>query len=540
VSLRAAVCALLLAALAAGEGHARSEFTPRATVRELVDLGLDADVFTASTDVAIGGALVIERNRVDAQIDYSYGRRFVQAGTIARDDRHSLLARLSAELVEDRLTIGAGATGALVSRDNRGDIALTPDADTGNQAQTWSFFVAPRWRQNIGDFAALDLRYQASVFEVDDARGDGGLQAGDIARDDAAGSVSQNLTAALRNRAQSQRIRWSVTADLTREDGARLDQRFASDQFSAEFGYAFTRRIALLANAGWERNRNSQIGFVTDAAGNPVPGRDGRFQPDANLPRTVLLDEDGLTYGGGITWTPSRRTNATVRIGKRYGDFNIAVEAGWRMSERLGLRLSFRQSIESAGRLLTRNVGDTPVSFFLGSGDVGALGGCVFGADPTTGGCLFGATQSVTGAQFKSDEGQFTLGGQKGRTRYTLAASYSKRRYFGAAALQDPGAPAIDPTLATRADVSWSANARLDQQFGDSLSAGLGLLFNDLRFALADSRHDQLFGGVFNLSWRVGQSLSIDASANYTQRYSDEAPDRASATVAAGASVRFR
>lgn len=537
---RTAVRALLLAALAAGTAEARTEFTPRAQVRELIDLGLDDEVFTASTEVAVGGALVVDGNRVDAQIDYSYGRRFVQTGDLVEDDRHSLLARAELELVEDRLTLGGGATGALVSRDARGDIAITPDADTGNQVQTWLFYVEPRWRQNIGEDVAIDLRYRASLYDVNDSGLRGGLRPGDIAQDAAAGSLSQSLDVALQNRESSRRIRWSLNAALLREDGERLDQRFQSELFSGELGYALNRRIALIANAGWERNRNSQIAFVADAAGNPLPGPDGRFQPDPNLPRTVLLDEDGLTYGGGIAWTPSRRTSATIRIGERYGDFNVAVEAGWRMSARLGMKLSFRQSIESAGRLLTRNVDGTPVSFFLGDRDVGALGGCVFGTDATTGNCLFGATQSVTGAQFRSDEGQFSIGGSKGRTRYSLAASYSKRRYFGAAALQDPGGPLIDPTLATRADISWSVNLRLDQQIGDDVQAGLGLLYNDLRFALADERHDVLTGGVFNLTWRVGQRLALDASATYSHRASDDGPDRATATVAAGASVRFR
>ncbi|MCA3255468.1 MAG: hypothetical protein INF91_07620 [Alphaproteobacteria bacterium] len=517
------------------------EVDPRVNVRQVLDLGLSGDDTTTYTEVSAGLGVRIQTRRVNGTIDYSYGRRFTQKGDLTNDDRHNLTARTEFRVTDRSIAVDAGGFASLVNRDLGRGASFTPDADDNNLQQIYSAYVRPRIRLDISDIADLEASYRLGAFFVENRRAtfSSTTPNDSIPGTPSSDSTNQQAVINIGNRERSRRLRWDLTGEVDIENIDLLAQRYRSYNGRFEAEYRLARKVGLLASVGYEDIRNTQLAFQTDILGRPIVGPDGSFVVDTARGRNILFDESGVTYQGGLIWTPSRRTKVDLRAGQRYGDLNLSAQASWRPSKRIGIDLSYGDNIQSFGRLLTQEVGGIPTSFLIPSSGFLASNGCILGTDPTTGTCIGNAVQSVTNAQFRNRQAQLVISGAKGRTRYAATAQVSQRRYLNSAALQTPGLPAPDPAFLQRRDRSIALNLSLDQELRGGHSLGVNAFANRYSYALSQARRDTYVGASANWRYRLGRDVDVGATGTVSRRFSGAGGAQNNAIVAISAALRY-
>lgn len=538
---RAASPLALFCAWQAAPATARVEIDPSIELRQVFDLPIDDD-FTTYSEAVIGVDGAIQTRRVHGQLSYRFAQRFEEVGDIANNQSHSLIARGDADVIPGTLRVDAGAFATFLNRDLRRRVSFDDDANNGNLAQTYSAYVAPSFHQRLGAFAEFDATYRIAYVNVDEAdvsRLGGGVGGVDTQLGAYADSVNQSLDARFGNREASGKFRWDLAGSAQDERTDRLDQHYRSYLGRVELEYALNRDFALLGSVGYEDIKSSEEQILTDAAGVPLVDAEGHFIIDPNAPRRVSYDQDGLVYDGGFRWTPSRRTFLQIRVGKRFGEFNVNGQLRYEPSPRLGVTASWSESVSTFGQLLTQDFNGVPVSFFIPGGNRVGFGGCILGVDPATGTCLLNWTQSITNATFRNQAGQLIIETKRGATRASLSAIYTKRRYVDTQQLQAPGSPPVDPSLANRADETISLIAGVDRDLGAGRHLSASLHGDRYRFALSHARADYYAGLWTAYRQLINRHLDARVTSSITRRFSKIDKDRTDAVVTAGLVYHF-
>ncbi|MBK7540245.1 MAG: TIGR03016 family PEP-CTERM system-associated outer membrane protein [Candidatus Competibacteraceae bacterium] len=202
------------------------------------------------------------------------------------------------------------------------DIALTD-----NQATGYRFGISPYWRQNLGGWADVLLRYRYdTVFYDEESNVD--PQQPDVRTttgDSQINTVELNLTSGR----QSSKVRWNVAYFYQQEqqDNQQTVNALANgddkqEHATAQLNYQLDKEWALLGEAGYENNQ------VTGFANSP----DGTYWGlGAVWTPSRFLEVKGL-YGPDVNelsgrWNPSTRTN--LRISRRKQDFGVDPGVRW-------------------------------------------------------------------------------------------------------------------------------------------------------------------------------------------------------------------
>jgi hypothetical protein len=523
---------------------AEVRFTPHLGLQEILNVA-STDDDQVYAEVSAGFDATIKRHRVNARIAYDYGRRFAEHGDVDTQSRHSLTARGTAEIIKGWLSVDAGAYAGLFNRDPRAGVSQSVNASNANLTQTFSGFVEPRFRREIGEIGVLDASFRLGAASAGGqssstggAGGGIGLPGDQTPIDRTAHSVSQEARLTFSNQ-DNGRFRWTAAAEATREDSQRLAQLYRTYRGAIEAQYRITRQFGLVVTGGYEDILNTEQAFLADATGRPIPDAAGDFQIDPLNPRRVVFARSGLTYEAGFIWTPSRRNSLRLRYGKSDGGNNLNGEAQFKLNSRLGLTATLQQGIESFGRLLTQDIAGIPTSFIINDRQAAGLGDCVIGVDPSTGRCIANATQAISSAQFRNQSAQLIVAGSKHRVSYSLTAIYNRRRFFDPQQLQTPTGPLVDPTLAQRTDQSLSLNGNIRRRIGRDSTISLTAFAQRYQFALAGSRDDNYFGGTIAYSKRLGRQLELNLTANGDRRFTKGAPDTKRAVVTLGIRAHF-
>ncbi len=523
---------------------AEVRFAPHIDMHEILNIA-SAEDDQVYAELSAGFDIKVTRRRVQAQLAYDFGRRFAQRGAVATQSRHSLTARGTADIVKGWLAIDAGAYAGLMTRDPRAGVAFSGSDSNSNLTQTFSGFVEPRFRREIGGAAVVEASYRLGVASAGGqssatgAAGGGiGLPGGDVPIDRTARSITQEARLKASGESGS-RLRWSASAEAVRENSRRLDQLHRTYRGTIETQFRITREFGLVATAGYEDIRNTEQAFLTDPTGRPIPDANGDFQVDPLMPRREVFSRSGVTYEAGIAWVPSRRSSLRVRYGKTNGGNSLNGEAEFRISSRLGITGTVQQGIESFGRLLTRDIAGIPTSFIINDRQAAGLGDCVIGVDPATGSCIGNATQAVSSAQFRSQAGQLIVAGKTARLSYSLTGLYNRRRFLDARQLQTPTGAVVDPTLTQRADQSVTLNGTISRRLEQNSTISLSAFAQRYQFALATSRDDSYFGGTLGYSKGLGRNLEFNLTATANRQLSTGQPATTRAVVTAGLRARF-
>ncbi len=523
---------------------AEVSFKPHIDISQILNVA-SAEDDQVYSELSAGIDLKYSRQRAQAQISYDYGRRIAERGNVATENRHTLTAKATADIVKGWLSVDAGAYAGLQNRDPRAGVAISGSDSRANLTQTFSGFVEPKLSREIGGETLVEASYRLGAASAGGrsattgAAGGGiGLPNNEVPIDRTARSVSQEARLRLSGEAAT-RVSWSASAEALRENSKRLDQLYRTYRGTIETQIRLTRAFGLVASGGYEDILNTEQAFLTDVNGRPIADVNGDFQVDPLAPRRLVFSRVGATYEGGVVWAPSRRTSFRIRYGKVFGGNSLNGEVQYRVSSRLGMTGTFQQGIESFGRLLTRDIAGVPTSFIISDQQAAGLGECIIGVDPATGGCIGNATQAVTSAQFRSQAAQFIIAGKKGRTTYSLTSIYNRRRFLDSRQLQTPTGDVVDPTLTGRADQSIAFNARINRRLAQRSTISLSAFAQRYQFALASSRNDSYFGGTLGYNQALGRNLEFSLTGTANRQLSTGQPATTRGVVTAGLRARF-
>ncbi|WP_020655402.1 TIGR03016 family PEP-CTERM system-associated outer membrane protein [Massilia niastensis] len=193
-----------------------------------------------------------------------------------RDSQRSYSGALQSVLVQDLLYLDASA-----SRGQRSVSAFGPQLTNdlyilGNRTEvkTWSF--SPYLVQRFGNIANMQLRYSRDSVDSNLNQGFGK-------------SDSDNVSASLASGAAFSTLGWGLNYYRQDLDSDRLGET-STENLAANLSYRLTARLALTANAGYDRYE--------------FAGPGGR--------------NEGRNWSGGVIWNPSARTSLQAALGRHY------------------------------------------------------------------------------------------------------------------------------------------------------------------------------------------------------------------------------
>jgi len=295
---------VLAAALLAGPAAAADwDVTPRLRLQEIltdnVELRSAEKEGDLVTRLAPGLSIRGQGARLTVNADYNL-ENLVYAADGSRDQtNHQFQSNATVELWRDHLFVDASSRVSQQLIDNQGRFTNSNISSTGNRADTLTYTFAPYYRQHLGPWADLTLRYEKSKVKNDT----------NLAQD----SDIESLSAELASGRRFTRVPWSVrveSREVDRVTGAKAE----FDSLVVNTTYRFTRRYALDLTAGIEDNTFN----------------------------TTQNNRDGTYWTVGGTWTPNRRTEASLAIGDRF--FGTTIRGSARhQRRRLNLSIDYQE-----------------------------------------------------------------------------------------------------------------------------------------------------------------------------------------------------
>lgn len=225
---------------------------------------------------------------------------------------HDLYADFNSELVRQTLFLDATARAGLITGGTFAGAGYGDLATSNETSQTYSFSLSPYTRHHLGSNADLEFRLGFNA-----VRTDYGASTLD--------STGQSASVRLTSGRGFTRLPWSVTALRHQTDySGRTDTR---DALSGTLGYRFNRTWRIDGSLGYDRY-------------DVYSGRSST---------------SGVSYSGGLQWTPNPRTSAKMELGERYyGTFWRA--HGEHQSRRTLLTLDLSREVTNVNSLLTRRL----------------------------------------------------------------------------------------------------------------------------------------------------------------------------------------
>lgn len=403
----------------------QAKITPYLEVGQILtaDLKNGGDVLTYSS-AAVGVDANISTRRAELAASVRYEHRFGESGGLGDQDIVSGVARGRVEAARG-LNLEAGALASRARADGQGAANGIIVGNATNVANVYSVYAGPTLTQRIG---GLDVGagYRFGYTKVD-VGAPAIVAPGAVGQGVFDSSTNHVAWASVGQRPGDLPFGWQVSGGYEREDASALDQRYEGKFARADVTVPVGHQFALLGGVGYEKIQLSQRNPLVDAGGVPVRDANGRFVTDANSPRQLAFDTDGLIWDAGVMWQPSNRTSLTARVGRRYGDTIYTGSFSYRPNHATVLQVGVYDGISSFGRQLSSGLAALPTQFDATRNPLdGDINGCVFGQDE--GSCLNPALASATGAQFRSRGVQATLSSRFGGWRYGVGIGYDRRR----------------------------------------------------------------------------------------------------------------
>ncbi len=387
------------------------------------DLKNGGDVLTYTT-VAAGVDAAIVTNRAELAATVRYEHRFGWNGGVGDSDTISGLARGRIEVARG-LNLEGGALATRTRADGQGADSGLFIGDASNVANLYSVYAGPTLMRRIG---GLDLgagyRFGYTKVDVDTPAI---LAPGSQPQDIFDSSTNHVAWASIGARPGDLPFGWQVSGGYEREDASQLDQRFEGKYARADVTMPIGPTVALLGGVGYEDIEIGQRDPVLDANGVPVRDANGRFVTDKSTPRQLSFDTDGLIWDVGVMWQPSRRTSATARVGRRYGDTIYTGSFAYRADHATTVQVGVYNGLSSLGRGVSGGLAALPTQFDPTRNPIGGnINPCVFGQQG--GGCLANQLGNATSAQYRSRGVQATLSSRYGRWSYGVGLGYDQRK----------------------------------------------------------------------------------------------------------------
>ena len=459
---------IALAQDAGGEAPRRAvEVTPYIEASQVVgaELSPGDDVVTYTQLAAGVEALVVGRNNA-ASASLRYERRIDWNDDGVDGDTISGIARVSAGIVPQALTIEAGALATRTTIDGNGAALAPATRSDDTSTQLYSAYAGPNLRGRLGEFeGTATYRFGYTRVEQPDAIAAAPTIAiADVFEESTVHAANARIGSAP---GAALPVGIGIGGGFVQEDISNFDQRVRDTFVRADITVPVSRSVALVGGAGYEDVEISSRDVLVDpATGLPVVGADGRYVTDTTSPRRLAYDVDGLIWDVGVMWRPSRRTSASAFVGRRYGSRSFGATFGWEPDGRSSFSASVYDSISGFGGALNNALALLPAEFRANRDSVtGELNPCV---GTTEGQGCIGAFGSVRSAVFRSRGVVASYARTAGRSSWGIGAGYDNRKFIAA-----------DDTILSVADgvtdeTVWTSaywNRQIDRRSGLSLSA---------------------------------------------------------------------
>jgi hypothetical protein len=414
------------------------------------DLKNGGDVLTY-TNVAVGVDAAIVTTRAELAATLRYEHRFGWNGGLGDSDTISGLARGRIEAARG-LNLEGGALATRTRADGQGADSGLFIGNASNVANLYSVYAGPTFARRIGGLdVGAGYRFGYTKVDVDEPAL---LSPGSQPQDIFDSSTNHVAWASVGARPGDLPFGWQLSGGYEREDASQLDQRFEGKYARADVTMPIGPTVALLGGVGYEDIEIGQRNPVVDAGGVPVRDANGRFVTDKSTPRQLSFDTDGLIWDAGVMWQPSRRTSATARVGRRYGDTIYTGSFSYRADHATTVQVGVYDGLSSLGRGLSGGLAALPTQFDPTRNPIGGtINPCVFGQEG--GGCLNNQLGNATSAQYRSRGVQATIGSRYAGWSYGVGIGYDQRKLL---------APLMSPIA--------SLNGIKDENYYLFLSAG--------------------------------------------------------------------
>ncbi|MBW8297539.1 hypothetical protein [Sphingopyxis sp.] len=387
------------------------------------DLKNGGDVLTY-TNVAVGIDAAIVTTRAELAATLRYEHRFGWGGGLGDSDTISGLARGRIEIARG-LNLEGGALATRTRADGQGADSGLFIGNASNVANLYSVYAGPTLARRIGGLdVGAGYRFGYTKVDVDTPAI---LAPGSQPQDIFDSSTNHVAWASVGARPGDLPFGWQVSGGYEREDASQLDQRFEGKYVRADVTMPIGPSVALLGGVGYEDIEIGQRNPVVDAGGVPVRDANGRFITDKSTPRQLSFDTDGLIWDAGVMWQPSRRTSATARVGRRYGDTIYTGSFAYRADHATTVQVGVYDGLSSLGRGLSGGLAALPTQFDPTRNPIGGtINPCVFGQQG--GGCLNNQLGNATSAQYRSRGVQATIASRYAGWSYGVGIGYDQRK----------------------------------------------------------------------------------------------------------------
>jgi len=332
-----------------------------------------------------------------------------------------------------------------------GTLASDTVSRTGNLTTTYTYSISPHIRNHWGSIADSEVRYT----------NDGVFRPDSISRD----SIGHTFLANIDSGRRFSLLPWDAFGSWRQIDylgrGVSANSTVTFRRVQGQIGTRWTRKFLPFVYVGYD---------------------------DDEFFLTNFRDTSGIRYGGGVTWTPNRRTELTLGYGDQYTGsapiFNLSYQ-----SKRIAVRAGYNQDLsESRGQAL-RTQG-LPLEDEFGDPVLDPAGlplDDVSTATSTPSSQVFllkrlnasvsarGRRTTVTAKGF-SQEREFALGNTESAYGASLRANrrISRVSNVNASFSWTPRTFQLDPG---RKDTRWIFRVGLNRRFARSLTGGLSYRF---------------------------------------------------------------
>ena len=352
-----------------------------------------------------------------------------------------------------------------------------------SETQSSSFSVSPYLTHRFGDFGTAEIGAGFSQSSQDSRDRTGRALRVDPRLDPfllTSGPLNSDLTTTSEHAAFTTgeflgRTNIAFLAALSQLDGSGVLRNAKRDTYTADAGYALTRKVTLLGTLGWE---------------------DIRY---AGTPPTRIND---AIWNVGVRLTPSDASSITVRYGHKDGFNAASFQGSYAPTARLRFYGSYNEGLASQQELLQNA---------LANADVDPFG---FATDRRTGAPLV-PVDNYFGSQGQDLFRQKTLSLtgvlQQDRDTYsvTLSKQSRKRTATATAGLSNTSDDGVTGSASWGHDLSEDLRSSVFAQYGTRSAKGLF------------KSDEQTFVGSASLTYLLSETLSGTAQYSFTRTTSN-------------------
>ena len=267
-----------IAGLPVGTLAAEWDFSPALTIDEVYtdNVNLAPSGFREDDLISVitpGISVGRESSNLKFKFDYSLQNTLYAGDGDRNQHNHALNTDTSAILLDDHFFLDFSLARSVQNVTNTGAIAADNLNVSGDRGAILNYQIAPYWKQRIGKFANLDVRYTRDK----------------ISSSRTFGSRADDFIVSLSSGSNYNRLLFDLQFENSKITNESL-RSTRTRRYNLNLRYLLTRKLAITSNIGYDDNE-------FDSSRNSI---------------------DEVIWNFGFEWNPSTRTSLSVSYGERF------------------------------------------------------------------------------------------------------------------------------------------------------------------------------------------------------------------------------